>query len=111
MISTFVTGTALWLILGLAGWHVKFIYALLFGAIISPTDPIATLAILKSAGLPKRLETLINGESLFNDGVAVVLFTVIGGIAFGGHQPAFREVSFLLGQEVLAARCSDCSWA
>lgn len=101
MISTFVTGTVLWLVLGLAGWHVKFIHALLFGAIIAPTDPIATLAILKSAGLPKRLETLINGESLFNDGVAVVLFTVIGGIAFGGHEPAFREVSFLLGQEVL----------
>ena len=57
--------------------EVGFIYCLLFGALISPTDPIAVMGILKEANIPKTLETKISGESLFNDGVAVIIFLTI----------------------------------
>jgi len=70
------------------GLQVKFVYCLLFGALISPTDPIAVLGILKKAGAPKNLETKIVGESLFNDGVGVVIFLTIFGLA-SGSEPSF----------------------
>jgi CPA1 family monovalent cation:H+ antiporter len=69
----------------LIGLKLPFIYCLLFGSLIAPTDPIAVIGILKKAGVPKSLETKITGESLFNDGVAVVVFLVIMGIVTGGH--------------------------
>ena len=71
---------------GLFGIRIEFIYCLLFGAFISPTDPIAVLAILKDANLPSSLGTKISGESLFNDGVAVVLFVGIEEIIRSGSQ-------------------------
>jgi CPA1 family monovalent cation:H+ antiporter len=74
LISTFLVGTAMFYVLQLLGMEITYIYCLLFGALISPTDPIAVLGILKKAGAPKRLETKIVGESLFNDGVGVVIF-------------------------------------
>lgn len=77
IISTFVIGYLLFLIAPLLSIELPFIYCLLFGALISPTDPIAVLGILKKANVNKSLETKITGESLFNDGVAVVLFVVI----------------------------------
>ncbi|MGD8335272.1 MAG: cation:proton antiporter, partial [Desulfobacterales bacterium] len=70
--STFIIGLASWWVLGWLGIDLPFIYCLLFGALISPTDPIAVMGILKKAGVPASLETKITGESLFNDGVAVV---------------------------------------
>ncbi|QDT08299.1 cation:proton antiporter [Planctomycetes bacterium K23_9] len=82
--STFLVGTFVFFVFGMIGLEVKFIHCLLFGALISPTDPIAVLGILKKAGVPKKLETKIVGESLFNDGVGVVVFLTIMSIATGG---------------------------
>ena len=77
LISTFVVGFLSQFLLGLVGFDVPLTYCLLFGALISPTDPIAVLAILKSTGVSESLETKISGESLFNDGVGVVVFLSI----------------------------------
>ena len=78
--STIIVGSLTWEILKLLHIEIPFIYALLFGALISPTDPIAVIGILKTANAPKSLETTIAGESLFNDGVGVVVFLVILGL-------------------------------
>ncbi|TCT20253.1 cation:proton antiporter [Thiobaca trueperi] len=83
LISTLIVAAGAWLIFFFIGLDVPLIYCLLFGALISPTDPIAVLSILKQAQAPKSLETKITGESLFNDGVAVVLFLVLLDIAIG----------------------------
>jgi len=101
LISAAVVGGASWFLLRLFGIELSFTYCLLFGALISPTDPIAVLGILKSAGAPKTLETKISGESLFNDGVAVVLFLVLVELATGSRQPTFGDVAVLLGQEAV----------
>ena len=86
MTSTFLVGYVSYYIFGWFGLNIPFIYCLLFGSLISPTDPIAVLGILKTVGAPKSLETKIAGESLFNDGVAVVVFLVLLSIAgVGGH--------------------------
>lgn len=77
LVSTFLVGTVMFYILQVFGLEVNYIYCLLFGSLISPTDPIAVLGILKQAGVPKNLETKIVGESLFNDGVGVVVFLTI----------------------------------
>ncbi|WP_165749725.1 cation:proton antiporter [Cellulophaga sp. Z1A5H] len=77
LVSTFLVGTAVFYLLQIFGLEVQYIHCLLFGALISPTDPIAVLGILKKAGVPKKLETKIVGESLFNDGVGVVVFLTI----------------------------------
>jgi len=99
--STFIVGGGAWALFWSLGLDVPLIYCLLFGALISPTDPIAVLGILKSAGAPKTLETKITGESLFNDGVAVVLFLVLLEIAVGSEQVTAGSALTLLGQEAL----------
>ena len=68
LISTIMVACSLYLVLPLFGLPLAFIYCVLFGTLISPTDPVAVLGILTKAGLPKPLETTIVGESLFNDG-------------------------------------------
>jgi CPA1 family monovalent cation:H+ antiporter len=82
IISTFVVGTLIYFI-PIKDLEIPYIYCLLFGALISPTDPVAVLSILKQANVRKSLETKIAGESLFNDGVAVVVFAVILELAEG----------------------------
>lgn len=77
VISTFTVAALLYVVTGLMAIEVDFIYCLLFGALISPTDPIAVLGILKEAKIPETLEMKISGESLFNDGVAVVVFLTL----------------------------------
>lgn len=101
LISTFVVGALTWWLLGWLGLELPFIYCLLFGALISPTDPIAVLGILKQAGAPKSLEVKITGESLFNDGVGVVVFLVLLGIATGEQTLDWSTVAELFLHEVL----------
>ena len=98
--STFLIGLLSWWLFGLLGFGIDFIYCLLFGALISPTDPIAVLGILKTVGAPKSLETKIAGESLFNDGVGVVVFLVLLGIASSGEVSA-SEVALLFAEEAV----------
>jgi CPA1 family monovalent cation:H+ antiporter len=98
-VSTAVVGFAVWWLLGLAGLELPLLHCLLFGALISPTDPIAVLGILKSAGAPRNLEVVIAGESLFNDGVGVVLFSLLLGVQQGGALPGPGEAVLLLLRE------------
>ena len=100
IISTFVVGSASYLILKILNFEISYLYCLLFGALISPTDPVAVLGILKKAGAPKSLETKITGESLFNDGVGVVVFISILGIITGDMNPNGSEITKLFLFEV-----------
>ncbi|HUP45713.1 MAG TPA: sodium:proton antiporter, partial [Thermoanaerobaculia bacterium] len=99
VISTILVGFGSWWLLGLMGLHIPLLYAMLFGALISPTDPIAVLGILKKTGAPKTLETKIAGESLFNDGVGVVIFLVLLQMVSGSHPVTPFHVVRLLLQE------------
>jgi len=83
IISTFAVGFGVYYLLPLVGVQMPLIYCIVFGALISPTDPVAVLSILKQAKVSKSLETKVAGESLFNDGMAVVVFTVVLQIAIG----------------------------
>ncbi|WP_420318712.1 cation:proton antiporter [Ekhidna sp.] len=111
LMSTFLVGFLVYNIFPMVGYEIDLIYCLLFGALISPTDPIAVLALTKQFGLSKKLEIKIAGESLFNDGVGVVIFLTILGIAkaqAGIHEPGGHgseeitaaSVAFLFGKEV-----------
>ena len=93
--STFLIGGAVYFLVPLFGYEIKFLYCLLFGALISPTDPVAVLGILKKAGVSKELETKITGESLFNDGVGVVVFLALLGIATGEAELTASHIGHL----------------
>lgn len=101
LISTLLVGIFSYYLLKLVSLDVDFIYCLLFGALISPTDPIAVLGILKQVGAPKKLETKIVGESLFNDGVGVVVFLTIYQIAKGGSSVTFGHVAEMFLVEIV----------
>ena len=99
--ATFITGTLFWLGAGLIGIDIPYPWALLFGALIAPTDPIAVLGILKGVKAPKSLATKIAGESLFNDGIAVVVFLTILETVEGHTDPTFGNVSLFLLEEAV----------
>ncbi len=99
--STFIVGGFSWMLFGLLGIQISLGYCLLFGALISPTDPIAVLGILKKAGVPKSLETKITGESLFNDGVGVVVFLALFGIVTVNQEADTWQIAWLFITEVI----------
>jgi len=101
VLSTFLIGTMMYYLFMAFSYPIHYIYCLLFGALISPTDPIAVLGILKDANAPVKLETKIVGESLFNDGVGVVFFIVLFKIAQQGLESmSFGDVGLLFAMEV-----------
>jgi CPA1 family monovalent cation:H+ antiporter len=99
MVSTSIIGGLTWFVLSLLNIPVAFIYCLLFGALISPTDPVAVIGILKTVGVPKSLETKIAGESLFNDGIGVVVFMIILALAEGDGDVTMGKVTLLFLEE------------
>ena len=103
LISTSIVGFAMYALLPVFDLALPLPWCLLFGALISPTDPIAVLGILKQAGIPKNLEISIVGESLFNDGVAVVLFVSLEQFATAtpGMTPDLHSVGVLFAREAL----------
>jgi CPA1 family monovalent cation:H+ antiporter len=102
LISTFAVGFGLYYLMPLIGFPVDFIYCLLFGALISPTDPIAVLAMIKHSTVSKNLQMQIAGESLFNDGVGVVVFLTVLQVAVNGVENfSASQTAMLFGREVV----------
>ncbi len=99
VVSTLLVGFGLWSVLPWVGIELELLPCLVFGALISPTDPIAVMSILKSAGAPPELEIVIAGESLFNDGVGVVLFVMLLGMLEHGGPPSVGAAAELLARE------------
>jgi CPA1 family monovalent cation:H+ antiporter len=102
LISTAIVGVSVWWLSGALGLEVPLAVCLVFGALISPTDPIAVLAILGSLGAPRSLEAKIAGESLFNDGFAVVLFLALVGVAGSGGDAGSSGVDLAAIGELFA---------
>lgn len=101
ILSTAIFGTLLYFIAGIINIEIPYIYCILFGAIVSPTDPVAVGAIIKGSKLPSNLETIISGESLFNDGIGLVLFITILEITQSGTDNIdFAKAAILFAQEV-----------
>lgn len=100
-IAMFVFGTTIYFALGLLGIQLSYAWCLLFGALISPTDPIAVLGILKEAKVPHSLEIQIAGESLFNDGIGVVGFIMLHEIAVAGAKVSFAHIAQLFLEEAV----------
>jgi CPA1 family monovalent cation:H+ antiporter len=101
LFSTFFIGFVLYGFCQAIGIQFDLVYCLLFGALISPTDPIAVLAIVKKLNAPKRISTQIEGESLFNDGFGLVIFVTLFTIAFGTEAPTVGSVTMLFIQEAI----------
>jgi monovalent cation:H+ antiporter, CPA1 family len=104
LISTALLGVTSYAVFRMLGLELPLMWALLFGALVSPTDPVAVLDLLKREKVPKRIETLIAGESLFNDGIGIVVFLVLGALAGvgGGHgavDPSVGSALLLFAQE------------
>jgi len=110
--SMFIVAAGAYYIFQLFGFSVPFIYCLLFGSLIAPTDPIAVMGILKTAGASKSLEVKIAGESLFNDGVAIVIFLAIFGMAVNGDAFDAQSIGVLFVQEAFGGALFGfaCGW-
>jgi CPA1 family monovalent cation:H+ antiporter len=102
ILSTFLFGSLAWMLLGMFGLPVPYIYCLWFGALLSPTDPIAVIGILRKSNMPKEIEVTINSESLFNDGIGVVIFITIGQVIGSGlGNLSGADIAFLFAREAL----------
>ncbi len=112
VLSTFIVAGAAYLVFNLLNIKMPFLYCLLFGSLIAPTDPVAVLGVLKTAGASKSLETKIAGESLFNDGVAIVVFLTIFGIAINGEPLSAQHIAVLFVQEAIGGAVFGfvCGW-
>jgi monovalent cation:H+ antiporter, CPA1 family len=100
LVSTAVVGLTFHYAMVLLDQDIPLVYCLMFGALISPTDPIAVMGVLKKAGVPESLSAKITGEALFNDGTAVVAFLLLLGLATGATQPTLASVGSLFAKEV-----------
>jgi CPA1 family monovalent cation:H+ antiporter len=100
LLSTVIVGVCTYYMLLGAGLDISFWYCMVFGALISPTDPVAVQGVLKQYKAPDSLNVVIAGESLFNDGVSVVLFALLLGVAVQGNVPNASEISWLVLHEV-----------
>ena len=101
LLATFIIGSLFWLVLGAVGFSITYLQALLFGALVSPTDPIAVLGILRTARAPKSVEMQIAGESLFNDGVGVVVFMTLLAMESGTHSLSAVGAFTFFAEEVI----------
>lgn len=101
VISMFVFGTLIYFTFGWLGFELDYPWCLLFGALISPTDPVAVMGILKDANVPHSLEVQIAGESLFNDGIGVVAFIVLKEIAVTGQHASVAHIGLLFLEQAL----------
>ena len=101
VVTTLLVGVAIYFVLNAVGAPIPFVYCLVFGALIAPTDPVAVIAILRTVKISKTLETKIAGESLFNDGVGIVVFGVMVSIAAGGTSITVSDVALLFAIEAL----------
>jgi CPA1 family monovalent cation:H+ antiporter len=100
-ISTFLIGILIWLVLTAIGMAVPLVQCLLFGALISPTDPVAVLGIMKKAGASRTLQIQVAGESLFNDGVGVALFLILLELMAGTRTFSASAVAAIVAKEVI----------
>jgi monovalent cation:H+ antiporter, CPA1 family len=101
VISLFVFGTVIYYVLGWLGLGLDYHWCLLFGALISPTDPVAVIGILKQAKVPQALEIQIAGESLFNDGIGVVAFIILSEIAVAGEHASVGHIGIVFLEEAV----------
>ncbi|MGE3954552.1 MAG: cation:proton antiporter [Parachlamydiales bacterium] len=103
VISTFVIGTGIHWVMGLIGMHIPYLYALGFGALISPTDPVIVIGMLKGSHAPKSLQVKVMGEALFNDGISIVLFVILFALAGFGAQIDLTDISLLIFQQLIGS--------